>query len=217
VATIFVDFDGTITEQDLLDEVALTFGDPEVYADVDRGLDERRLTLHEVLRREFEPVRAPLSEVVSWLLEHATIRRGFGALVRKAQERGDRLVVLSSGFRELIEPVLAHAGFTGLELLSNSVAPDPAGWRVSFRDESQCPVCGEPCKRSAVLALANGSAPIVYVGDGISDRCGAEASDVVFARRGLAAYLAQRGVAFLPFEDFFDVVAGIERVEVAGR
>jgi len=38
--TIFVDFDGTITEQDLLDRIAQTFGDPEVYAEVDAGLDE---------------------------------------------------------------------------------------------------------------------------------------------------------------------------------
>ena len=77
MTTIFVDFDGTITEQDLLDRIAQTFGDPEVYREVDEGLDERRLSLHEVLRREFEPVRAPLEEVVAWVLEHATIRTGF--------------------------------------------------------------------------------------------------------------------------------------------
>jgi 2-hydroxy-3-keto-5-methylthiopentenyl-1-phosphate phosphatase len=210
ITTIFVDFDGTITEQDLLDRIAQTFGDPAVYAEVDAGLDDRRLTLHEVLRREFEPVRAPLPEVVEWVLEHATIRHGFGALVRLAEERGYRLVVLSSGFRELIEPVLARDGFDELDVLSNSVDPDPAGWRVRFRDEESCPVCGEPCKRSAVIAQADGGRSI-YIGDGISDRCGAEASDLVFARRGLAAYLTKRGISFEPFEDFHQVVEGIEQ------
>ena len=61
---LVVDFDGTITEQDLLDEIALTFGDEEVYREVDEALDEDSLTLHEVIRREFEPVRAPLEERV---------------------------------------------------------------------------------------------------------------------------------------------------------
>ena len=61
--TLVVDFDGTITEQDLLDEIALTFGDEEVYREVDEGLDDRSLSLNEVIRREFEPVRAPLDEV----------------------------------------------------------------------------------------------------------------------------------------------------------
>ena len=41
--TLVVDFDGTITEQDLLDEIALTFGDEEVYREVDEGLDEDSL------------------------------------------------------------------------------------------------------------------------------------------------------------------------------
>ena len=214
MVTLFVDFDGTITEHDLLDAIAQAFGDSEVYAEVDRGLDESRLTLHEVLRLEFEPVRAPLAEVVGWTLEHAAIRPGFRELVSSVRERGWRLVVLSSGFRELIAPVLEREGLAGLELLSNTVDPDPAGWRVGFRDETPCPVCGEPCKRAAVLAEANGST-IVYVGDGVSDRCGAEASDLVFARRGLAAYLEEKGVPFTPFRDFFDVAAGIERAGLA--
>ena len=203
-ATIVVDFDGTVTEQDLLDQIAETFGDPEVYREVDEGLDERRLTLHEVLRREFEPVRAPLADVVDWVLAEVRMRPGFGELVELAQASGWRLVVLSSGFRELIEPVLARAGLGDVELLANSVDPDPSGWRVRFRDEAACAVCGEPCKRSAVNALS-GAGQLVYVGDGYSDRCAAEAADLVFARRGLAAYFTARGVSFEPFDDFFQV------------
>jgi 2-hydroxy-3-keto-5-methylthiopentenyl-1-phosphate phosphatase len=206
--TIFLDYDGTITERDLLDAIAQTFGDPEVYAQVDRGLDDGKLTLHEVLRREFEPVRAPLDEVVAWVLEHAVVRPGFHELVALADERGWRVIVLSSGFRELIEPVLEREGAGGVELMANSIDPDPAGWKVRFRDGTACPVCGEPCKRAAVIAESNGGER-VYVGDGISDRCGAEASHRVFARRGLARYLEERGVAFERFDDFHTVVRAL--------
>lgn len=201
---LVVDFDGTITEQDLLDEIAVTFGDPEVFRALDEALDKRELTLHEVLRREFEPVQAPLGEVVEWVLENTRIRPGFRELVELAHERGWRLVVVSSGFRELIEPVFEREGLDGVELLANSVDPDPAGWRVRFRDESICDVCGQPCKRSTVEALADGR-EVVYVGDGYSDRCAAEHADLVFARRGLAAYLRERGIAFEPFDDFFQI------------
>lgn len=210
MATIFVDFDGTITERDLLDTIAQTFGDPEVYAEVDRGLDERTLTLHEVLRREFEPVRAPLQEVVAWVLENAAIRPGFHEFARLARERGDRLVVLSSGFRELIAPVLEHEGLGDLELLSNWIDPRPQGWEAHFRDVSECAVCGEPCKRAAVVAESNGG-PTVYVGDGISDRCGAAASGLVFARRGLARWLDEQDAPYEPFESFHDVIDGMRR------
>ena len=120
------------------------------------------------------------------------------------------LVVLSSGFRELIRPVLQREGLDDVEVLSNSIEPDPAGWRASFRDETPCPVCGEPCKRAVGVAESDGK-ETVYVGDGVSDRCGAEASDRVFARRGLARYLAERGKPFEPFDDFHEIGRALTR------
>ena len=198
--TLVVDFDGTITEQDLLDEIAQTFGDEEVYKEVDEGLDDHSLTLNEVIRREFEPVRASLGDVQEWVLENVDVRPGFRELVELARERGWRFVIVSSGFRELIEPVLEREGVTGIEVLSNTVDPDPDGWKVRFRVFEACDVCGQPCKR--------GSLPgpdVVYVGDGYSDRCAAESADLVFARRGLARYLEERGVPFERFEDFHSV------------
>ena len=57
------------------------------------------------------------------------------------------------------------------------------------------------------------AATVVHVGDGrVSDLCGALAADVVFAKHTLAEELAERGVAFEPFRDLRDVVAGLERL-----
>jgi 2,3-diketo-5-methylthio-1-phosphopentane phosphatase len=207
--TLVVDFDGTITQEDVLDEIARTFGDDEVYREVDEALDRNGITLHEVLRREFEPVRAPLGEVLEWVHANASIRPGFRELVELARARGWRVVVVSSGFRQLIEPMLERAGIQGLELVSNEVDPDPEGWRITFFDESRCEVCGEACKRTTVRSMVDGG-EVVYVGDGYSDRCAAEDADLVFARRGLAAYLAERGVPFEPFDDFFQIAKKLE-------
>jgi 2-hydroxy-3-keto-5-methylthiopentenyl-1-phosphate phosphatase len=206
--TLVVDFDGTVTEQDLLDTIAQTFGDEDVYREVDEGLDDDSLTLNEVIRREFEPVRAPLGEVRDWVLENVRVRPGFRELVELARERAWRIVVVSSGFRELIEPVLEREGLGDLELLSNTVDPDADGWKVRFRVSEACEVCGQPCKRSTAAALADGT-ELVYVGDGYSDRCAAEVADVVFARRGLASYLEDRGVPFERFEDFHSVARSL--------
>jgi 2-hydroxy-3-keto-5-methylthiopentenyl-1-phosphate phosphatase len=207
--TLVVDFDGTITQEDVLDEIARTFGDDEVYREVDEALDRNGITLHEVLRREFEPVRASLGEVVEWVHANASIRQGFRELVELARERGWRVVVVSSGFRQLIEPMLERAGIEGLELVSNEVDPDPEGWRITFFDESRCEICGEACKRTTMRSVVDGG-EVVYVGDGYSDRCAAEDADLVFARRGLAAYLTERGVPFEPFEDFFQIAEKLE-------
>jgi 2-hydroxy-3-keto-5-methylthiopentenyl-1-phosphate phosphatase len=54
-----------------------------------------------------------------------------------------------------------------------------------------------------------GDGELVYVGDGYSDRCAAEASDRVFATKGLAQYLDERGIPYERFDDFHDVARGL--------
>jgi 2-hydroxy-3-keto-5-methylthiopentenyl-1-phosphate phosphatase len=200
--SLVLDFDGTITEIDLLDEISQRFGDPEVFRELDESLDDGSLTLQEVITREFAPVRAPLGEVVAWVLENARVRAGFRELVEVARSRGWDVLVLSSGFHELIEPVLARERVEA-EVVANRIDPQPTGWRVLWRDETVCTVCGEACKRRALPAAGR----IVYAGDGFSDRCAALAADRVFATKGLARYLDEQGAPYEPFDDFFDVVA----------
>jgi 2-hydroxy-3-keto-5-methylthiopentenyl-1-phosphate phosphatase len=200
---VVVDFDGTVTEVDLLDAIARSFGDPAVYEAVEGALGGRRMPLRDVITREFEPVRAPLEDVVQWVLDNVRVRPGFRELVALADERGWRIVIVSSGFHELIEPVLEREG-VDIELHANRVHARPEGWRVLWRYGDSCSACSESCKRSVVEALADGR-EIVYVGDGYSDRCAAERADLVFARRSLARYLGERGVPYEPFDDFFEV------------
>ena len=73
------------------------------------------------------------------------------------------------------------------------------------RELPVCSVCGQPCKRSSFPP----DGEVVYVGDGYSDRCGALAADRVFARRGLATYLDEQGVAYEPFDDLHTVAAAL--------
>jgi 2-hydroxy-3-keto-5-methylthiopentenyl-1-phosphate phosphatase len=194
--SIVLDFDGTVTETDLLDRAALEFGDPEVYDEVETGLDGGRLPLRDVITREFEPVTEPLDEVVAWALEEARIRTGFTDFVRAAQAEGWDVHVVSSGFEELIEPILDREG-VHVELHANRVDARPDGWRVQWRYPDDCDTCGESCKRST---LPEGE--VVYVGDGYSDRCAALAADRVFATRGLASYLDEQGAPYEYFDDF---------------
>lgn len=192
-----LDWDGTVTQVDTLHLVLLEFGDPEVYLRTEEALG-RKLNLHEVIALEFETVRAPLAEVQDFLVEHARVRAGF----RELAELHAPLVV-SAGFHELIEPILAREGVE-VELYANRVEARPGGWRALFRDETPCPVCGEPCKRAA---LPPGG--VVYAGDGYSDRCAALAAERVFALGGLASYLDRKGVRYEPLTDFVELARSI--------
>jgi 2-hydroxy-3-keto-5-methylthiopentenyl-1-phosphate phosphatase len=203
--SIVLDFDGTITEDDLLDRIAREFGDPAVYQQVEEGLHAGTVTLQECITREYEPVTLPLDDAVAWVLERVRIRPGLLELVAFARERGWNVSVLSSGFEEIIRPVLAAAGVNGVDVFANSIDPHPDGWRVQWRDETVCAECGEACKRAGLPE----DGEVVYVGDGISDRCAARAADRVFATRGLARYFDEHGLPYEPFDDFHDIVRAL--------
>jgi 2-hydroxy-3-keto-5-methylthiopentenyl-1-phosphate phosphatase len=167
------------------------FGDREIYAATEHAL-ERGMSLHEVIAIEMGTLTLPLEDAIEWVTEHVTVRPGFRAFAEEHEP-----VILSSGFNELIEPVLEREGVS-LEVHANRLDTSAGSWRPIWRDDAQCEECGEACKRGG---LPNGSA-VVYVGDGYSDHCAALGADRVFARDGLARYLDERGVAYEPFEDF---------------
>ena len=196
---VILDWDGTVTVDDTLIVALREFGDWQVYLDAAAALRRGEITLHEEIRRDAESIRAPIGEVVDWLVENLELRPGFHELAAAQTP-----TIVSSNFRQLIEPILAREGLE-LEVRANSVAWEPEGWRATFRNGDACGTCGEPCKRADLPT--NGE--IVYVGDGYSDRCAARAADRIFARDGLARYLEEQGVSFEPFEDLYDVLEAL--------
>ena len=187
-----------MTVEDGLVLVLREFGDARLLEELEPrvGVD---LTLHEEIGLEFASVRAPLADVVAWVAEHVRVRPGFRELAEAHEP-----TILSSGFVELIEPVLEREGIGGVEVVANRLDARPDGWRVLWRDEAQCAECGEPCKRGSLTGD-----DVVYVGDGYSDRCAALSARRVFARDGLAAYLDRRGLGYEPFGDLHDVARAL--------
>jgi 2-hydroxy-3-keto-5-methylthiopentenyl-1-phosphate phosphatase len=199
-ARVVVDWDGTVTETDGLYQAICMFGDDRIYEQTEAQLG-RELTLNDVIAVEVETIGAPLAEVVEWARENVRVRAGFADFARE-----HRPLVVSSGFHELIEPILEREGVE-LEVRANRLDPRPAGWRAVFRSSEPCPVCGEPCKRADVAELDG----FVFVGDGVSDRCVSLAAARVFARDGLAAYLEREQVVFEPFADFHGLSRALAR------
>ena len=189
---LVLDWDGTCTVDDSLVEAIRTFGDPAVF-------DRRFGSYGESLAAEIGTLRASAAEISAWAVEHVRLRPGFHRLAARPGT-----VIVSSGLPQLIGPVLEREGVT-IEVRSNDAEPDPDGWRLRFRDDGLCPVCHDKCKRRS---LPDGR-PLVYVGDGISDRCAALAADRVFARAWLAGYLRETAADYEPFESLDDVAAAL--------
>jgi 2-hydroxy-3-keto-5-methylthiopentenyl-1-phosphate phosphatase len=196
---LVLDWDGTVTVRDTLWMTLERFGDPEVFERVEAQLVRGEISYRELMEVEMATIHAPLAVVNAFLGEEARVRPGFRELAERR-----RPVVLSSGFRELIEPLLEREGVQ-LDVVANSIDPRPEGWRVRWNDDAPCPECGDLCKRRSLPP-----APVVYAGDGYSDRCAALAASRVFARGDLATWLAEQGLPFEPLTDFHALEARLQ-------
>src|SRR3954467_1917800 len=193
---LVLDWDGTITVRDSLVAAIRDLGDPSLY---EGGLENPFARYGEALAAEVGTLRVSAEEAASWAVENVEVSPGFHELV----ERYDPVIV-SSGLPQLILPVLEREG-VDVEVRSNDAEVTPNGWRVIFRAEGVCEICGDKCKRRSLP----GGKPLVFVGDGWSDRCASLAADRVFARTGLAEYLDEQGVQFERYDTLRDVAAAL--------
>lgn len=209
--SIACDFDGTITRNDTLHLIVEAFGAPGVWAAIEPRLLGGEISLEAAMSEQFAQVRATPQQVHDLVIAEAGLRPGFREFAAWVDACGHRLVVLSSGFRGVIDALLGHWGFADLEVTSHEALFGPEGCELVWSDRGEvCDRCGRRCKRHDIDRLGLGR-PLVYLGDGVSDRCAAEMADLIFARSDLAEHLRRRHVPFIPFDDFHQVCRRLEQ------
>jgi len=207
---VFSDFDGTISEPDCLDLLLDRFGDP-VWREIEESVGRKETVEAEALQRQFDLVRCTREEALRALDESVTIDPHFLPFVAWCRRHGVALTILSGGFRFFIEHLLKRAGVDGVTLVANEAKVEGKRWVVvSAQVERQCPDCNH-CKKTSLDLARDRGKRIVYVGDGLTDRCVAPQADLLFAKKQLARICRAEGIAFKPYRHFGNVQAELKR------
>src|SRR5438309_6416073 len=208
VTSIVVDFDGTICEQDVSEELLQAFA-PAAWWDIDLEFRCGEIGSRECLTRQAALLSGTQDELLWFAVDRYPIEPSFRPFVEWARESGIEPVVASDGMGFYVEPMLRTAGIDGLRVLSNE--PLPGGPARGFRfgnAHPECVGCGT-CKMQIVQrSRANG--PVAFVGEGHPDRYGALFADVVFAKKDLPGICRADGVPFIAWETFDDVRDSLE-------
>jgi HAD superfamily phosphoserine phosphatase-like hydrolase len=213
---IACDFDGTITSRDTLHVLVEEFGTRGLWAVLEPRLRSGEISIEQAMEEEFRSVRADPAEALAAVRRLAPVRAGFADMVAWAAARGDRLVVVSAGFRTVIDAVLADAGLGHLDVVANDIELSREGSRLVWTERGgRCELCARRCKRHDLRARLRDGETLVYLGDGISDRCAAGMAQVVFARDGLATWMTAENRPYRAFDDFHDVVRVLESLPAA--
>jgi 2,3-diketo-5-methylthio-1-phosphopentane phosphatase len=211
---LFIDFDGTITREDIGDAFFEHFGGP-VCRDYVASYRKGEISAQECFRREAAAMRPFTDEEARSFLRTKELSPGFAEFVAFCRERKIPFHILSDGLDTYISRILEDAGLGGLSVFANHLRLSPAGegkGRGEFAaglPDAECDRCAN-CKRNILLRLAGEGHCIIYVGEGYSDRCAAQYADIVFAKDDLQRFCQKENISYLPYTDFHDVRAACE-------
>lgn len=201
--SVFVDFDGTVSRRDVAIAILERFA-PGRWEELD-GRYERG----EIGSREYVAALWPLLDGVELDELLAAARRipldpGFGPLVDFLRAGGAEVTVVSDGIGFYVATRVAPFG---VAVMAN--AHERRRARFPFASAA-CP-CGQcgTCKAAPVEAARRRGRTAVMVGDGTSDRYGAAAADLVFAKGRLVDWCEASGTPFTPYGDLAEVEAAL--------
>jgi 2-hydroxy-3-keto-5-methylthiopentenyl-1-phosphate phosphatase len=206
-ASVFLDFDGTITVEDtgvhLLDRLA--GADrwrhlDELYAQGAIGSRECLVREWDLLPHDQERLRITAREVV---LDPDAER-----LIADLRTAGAEVTVVSDGFGFYAEEV---CGRLGVPLLTNEV--DWTTGELQFPNLDRCCACSScgTCKQAPIKDARRRGRTAIFIGDGVSDQKAALLADVLFAKGRLAEWCEYAGVDHTPFDTLTEVYAHLCR------
>jgi 2,3-diketo-5-methylthio-1-phosphopentane phosphatase len=211
-----LDFDGTITDPDVTHILRDKFVPQEVADEIKRraggGMPPGREWLG-----AFAPYFPNDKEMLTRLvLQEVDFRPGFLEFVAWAKAKGYGLATISNGYGFYVDAMLESAGVTGIDVYRNDIVFGSPPEAVIGHPHPTCRVC-PTCKVKCVEDLLTRYDKAVYVGDGLGDRFGAVRCDAIFARDKLASYCEEAGIPFIRWEDFYDIMAAVEKGLDLGR
>ncbi|CAN5720757.1 MtnX-like HAD-IB family phosphatase [soil metagenome] len=206
--TLLVDFDGTISLEDVTDSLLIRFGRPG-WDSLEAEWREGRIGSRECMAGQIALLDCSRSELDEHLSSMA-IDPAFPAFVAAARAAGMPLKILSDGLDHAIEFILARHGLAGLPITANHLVEDgPRRWRLEFpHARPDCRTASGTCKCAFTQApMASPGERFVMVGDGASDFCVAGRAQVVFAKKRLLDHCLDTGLPHQPVANFDQALA----------
>ncbi len=205
----FVDFDGTITKNDVCETMVKRFAS-EGWYEINLLWEQRKISTEECANRTFELFQANLGDL-NTLLDTVVIDDYFKDFVRYCRLNGYPIYILSDGYDYIIDYILKKENLD-IKYYANGLIYND-GFTISCpHHNADCGLCGT-CKRTLLAKLSPKGYQSYYIGDGVSDLCPANKSDIVFAKGRLLEYCQQKNIDVYPFNDFGDILTCINNWE----
>ncbi|MEJ5350632.1 MAG: MtnX-like HAD-IB family phosphatase [Melioribacteraceae bacterium] len=215
---IFVDFDGTITKEDIGEVMFLKFGDAQRAKEIVNDWINEKINARQSWELLCKTVNNLDLEKFDEFLLSSEIDSSFKIFLDYCNKNNYEVRILSDGLDYYINKILSKENLSHLEVYSNKLNFDKDGNLIPifpYTDE-ECKRCAN-CKRNHVLNFSGDDEYSIYIGDGYSDVCPAQYCDFIFAKKSLLKYCEINRITYFPYSDFNDVIKKLEELKQKKR
>ncbi len=201
---IFCDFDGTIAKIDLGDEIFKLFGQFEPFHSQLLAGD---INIFQYWHSVVKTLDINIEPEIEKLANNTEIDNYFIDFLNMCKLNNYQISVVSDGFSSYIYPIMSKFNFDLSNVYCNKinfsgVTPYPEFYGAT----ESCDCLSASCKKNIILNNIKDDEISVFVGDGYSDYCAAEHSDIIFAKKNLAKYCSENKLPFFNYKTFLDII-----------
>ena len=204
---VWIDFDGTISKKDTLDELITRFSINDSWHELERLWRENLIGSRECLEGEFALLRITKEEL-NEVLGSMQIDAGLLDILELCEQRSIPVAVVSDGIDFFIKKILSSNGVFSLVVRSNTAKFVEGRFTLECpHNDPKCDVKAAHCKCASMKALGQPGRRNIYIGDGRSDLCPARKADIVFAKNVLAACLKAENIGHIEYTNLGQVAS----------
>lgn len=207
---LLCDFDGTITEHDIGQELLKKYSTVD-WEELEKPFARGEIGVLENMQSQFEHVPQKASELVAYARSVGGVRPGWTELVDWCRSRSIQLAVLSGGLDFYVKALLPRKDEVVVHCLAATHTGH--GWQVAVPDGLDAAV---EFKEAVIQRYRAEGFTVWLVGNGSSDRAAARTADRVWALEPLLSWCREHGIEAEPFESFHDLRKQLERALVPG-
>jgi 2-hydroxy-3-keto-5-methylthiopentenyl-1-phosphate phosphatase len=210
---IFMDFDGTVTQQDVGEEVFRKFAEEEkVNIIIDDLLNDRISSRESWIKLCSAVPSVNINEfddfIVSIPLDHSFVK-----FKDYCKNENIELYILSDGFDYYIDKIFEKNRINDLTVYSNHLEIVDDKLIPSFPYYDEAIFSSANCKRNHIINHSSEEDFTVFIGDGNSDKDSIEYCDFIFAKDDLLKFCEKERITYFPFKNFDDVIKKLDELK----
>lgn len=175
--------------------------------------NEGRMSVTDCMKSCFSRIKTDERTMTDYILSdgRVKVRGGFSEFLNYCKEKDYYFSIISNGLAFYIDAILEKLGLKGIDVIAAQNTFGNDGLIIGYQGPDG-KEAGADFKESYTELLKKKGYSVICIGDSVTDIPVARRARYVFAADALQNHCERENIKYTPFDDFYDVIRGLEKI-----